>query len=247
MTVHFALSRTVNLPPEVLSWLDTDYDTMPQVQLSLLDAAAKAFTTYGFASASIDVIAREIGATKGSVYYHYRSKAELFFAVHKRAMVINLKAQLPIVNDAGLSPMAKLHEMAYRHAMVMMDSLFYQRVTVHGVELHQSISTTPQEREALTQVIAMRDAYESLFEQILQEGMRAGQLASLDVSLASKSILGSLNWVTVWYRPREGELPSARQRIAKQLARQATYGVVEDSAASGDVTRPLRRPPGTSA
>jgi len=215
----------VNVPPEVLNWINTDYDAMPPMQLALLDAAAKAFTAYGFSSASIDVIASQIGATKGSVYYHYRSKTELFFAVHKRAMVINLKAQLPIVDRNDLDPLKKLHDMAYRHAMVMMESLFYQRVTVQGVELHQSISTTPKEREALTQVVAMRDAYEGLFEQVLQEGIRQGVLAPLDASLAAKSILGSLNWITVWYRPREGELASSRQRIAEQLSRQATHGV----------------------
>jgi len=215
----------MNLPPEVLRWLETDYEGMPQIQLALLDAAAKIFTIYGFAAASIDVIAREIRATKGSVYYHYRSKAELFFAVHKRAMVSNLKAQLPIVQDSALDPRQKLLEMAHRHALTMMDALYYQRVTVQGVQLHQSISTTPQEREALTQVIAMRDAYESLFEHVLRDGIAQGQFFDLNVSLAAKSILGSLNWITVWYRPRDGELPSAKERIARQFARQAAHGV----------------------
>jgi len=215
----------MNLPPEILHWLETDDEAMPQTQLALLDAAAKIFTIYGFAAASIDVIAREIQATKGSVYYHYRSKAELFFAVHKRAMVSNLKTQLPIVRDPSLDPRQKLLEMAHRHAMIMMDSLYYQRVTVQGVQLHQSISTTPQEREALTQVIAMRDAYEGLFEQVLRDGIAQGQFSDLDSSLAAKSILGSLNWITVWYRPRDGELPSARERIAHQFARQIVHGV----------------------
>lgn len=217
--------RAVNIPPEVLHWIDVDYDAMLAIQLALLDAAARAFTTYGFSSASIDVIASQIGATKGSVYYHYRSKTDLFFAVHKRAMVINLKAQLPIASDKTRPALQRLHDMAYRHALVMMESYFYQRVTVQGVELHQSTSTTPIEREALTQVVAMRDAYEGLFEQVLEEGVRQGSLAPLDSSLATKSILGSLNWITVWYRPREGELGSTRQRMAEQLARQATHGV----------------------
>ncbi|QNP50444.1 TetR/AcrR family transcriptional regulator [Diaphorobacter aerolatus] len=205
----------------------------------LLDAAAKAFTVYGFAAASIDVIAREINATKGSVYYHYRSKAELFFAVHKRAMLINLRTQLPIVSNTRLSPLEMLHEMTYHHAMVMMDYLYYQRVTVQGVELHQSISTTPYEREALTQVIAMRDAYESLFDQVVHEGVMRGQFEVIDASVASKGILGSLNWITMWYRPRDGELPSAKQRIAKQLAQQVTHGVAAQAASSahGDTRR----------
>lgn len=198
---------------------------MPATQLALLDAAAKAFTTFGFAAASIDVIANQLGATKGSVYYHYRSKSELFFAVHKRAMVINLRVQLPVVEADSLSALEKLYDMSYRHAMTMMESLYYQRVTVQGVELHQSISTTPLEREALSEVVAMRDAYEHLFEQVLSQGMADGLFCPLEPSLAAKSILGSLNWTTVWYRPRDNEPETARHHIASQLAHQAACSV----------------------
>ena len=219
----------MDVPKHILAWVDTDYEAMPATQLALLDAAAKAFTNFGFAAASIDVIAAQIGATKGSVYYHYRSKADLFFAVHKRAMVLNLRAQLPMVLDRSLDPLQKLQAMAYRHAMVMMEYLHYQRVTVQGVELHQQTTTTPSEREALKEVVAMRDAYESLFEQVLRDGIAAGSLADVEPSLASKAILGSLNWITVWYRPREGDTFSSRHGIAEQLARQVTHGVSREA------------------
>ncbi|WP_164926632.1 TetR/AcrR family transcriptional regulator [Bordetella parapertussis] len=215
----------VLLTSELENWVGIDYDDMPAVQRKLLDAAAKAFTTYGFAATSIDVIASQIGATKGSVYYHYRSKTDLFFAVHKCAMVMNLKAQVPVAFDASLDPRAKLYRMAYLHAMLMMDSLYYQRVTVQGVELHQSVSTTPMEREALAEVIAMRDVYEGLFSQVVRDGMASGHFAEADHSIAAKGILGILNWITVWYRPRETESPGFRQRVATQLATQAIQGI----------------------
>jgi len=222
--------QSVGLPDNIVGWVDTDYESMPATQLALLDAAAKAFTNFGFAAASIDVIAAQIGATKGSVYYHYRSKADLFFAVHKRAMVLNLRAQLPVMQDKSLDPVQKLQGMAYRHAMVMMEYLHYQRVTVQGVELHQSTTTSASEREALKEVVAMRDAYEHLFESVLREGIASGGLASVEPSLASKGILGSLNWITVWYRPREGDTFSSRHKIAEQLARQVTHGVAREAA-----------------
>ena len=210
---------------ELENWLGIEYDDMPPIQIKLLDAAAKAFTIYGFAPASIDVIASQIGVTKGSVYYHYRSKADLFFAVHKRAMVINLKAQVPIASDNSVDPQEKLYRMGYLHAMLMMEYLYYQRVTVQGVELHQSMSTTPKEREALAEVIAMRDAYESLFSQAVRDGIVSGLFPAIDHSLAAKGILGALNWITVWYRPRETEASDFRQRVATQLARQAIFGL----------------------
>jgi AcrR family transcriptional regulator len=238
----------VELSDNILDWVDTDYESMPTTQMALLDAAAKTFMNFGVAAASIDVIAAQIGATKGSVYYYYRSKADLFFAVHKRAMVLNLRAQLPVLQNKSLDPVQKLQSMAYRHAMVMMDYLHYQRVTVQGVELHQSTTTSASEREALKEVVGMRDAYEHLFETVLHEGIASGVIAAVEPSLAAKGILGSLNWITVWYRPREGDTFSSRHRIAEQLARQVTHGVSLEvpSLAATMTMRPLGLQAGSS-
>jgi AcrR family transcriptional regulator len=228
LTAPEAVNATTH--PDLSSWISVNYDATPPIQLAILDAAAQAFTTYGFAAASIDLIASQIGATKGSVYYHYRSKADLFFAVHKRAMVINLKALLPIVEDSALDPVKKLGRMCYQHAMLMMEFFYYQRVTVQGVELHQSRSTTPSEREALAQVVAMRDAYEGLFRQVLERGESEGYFGDIEPSLAAKSILGSLNWITVWYRPRTNDSSQFKHHVAEQLARHAVFGVAEHTA-----------------
>jgi small-conductance mechanosensitive channel len=98
-------------------------------------------------------------------------------------------------------------------------------VTVQGVELHQSVSTTPMQREALAEVVAMRDVYEDLFRQVISQGTADGLFADIDPSLAAKGILGSLNWITVWYRPRETEAPDFRERVASQLSSQVVFGV----------------------
>ena len=52
----------------------------------ILRAAADVFMEFGFAATTIDAIAERLGATKGRVYHHYKSKAELFFAVQLAAM-----------------------------------------------------------------------------------------------------------------------------------------------------------------
>jgi len=210
-------------------WLDSQDKALSPTQQALLDAAAKAFTLYGFAAASIDAIVAQIGVTKGSVYYHYRSKSALFFAVHRRAMMLNVQAQLPLAQDSAHQPVQALYQMCHRHIRCVMDSLYYQRVAVQGVELHQMISTTPQERATLEEVMTIRDAYEALFRTVIEQGMNTGHFVRLDASLAAKSILGSLNWVTAWYRPRPEDAPATRLRIAHQFARQATHGVAHEN------------------
>ncbi|MFQ5506225.1 MAG: TetR/AcrR family transcriptional regulator [Planctomycetota bacterium] len=44
----------------------------------LLATAARHFAIWGLSGASLDEIARELGVTKGAIYFHFRSKLELF-------------------------------------------------------------------------------------------------------------------------------------------------------------------------
>ena len=70
-------------------------------QAEILNAAAHAFMDQGFAATTLDRVADRLGATKGAVYYYYRSKSDLFFAVHRRAMELTRAALEPAATGAG--------------------------------------------------------------------------------------------------------------------------------------------------
>jgi AcrR family transcriptional regulator len=55
-----------------------------QTRRTILLAAATIFDKYGYAAASIDQIIEEAGVTKGALYFHFISKAELAQAVVAR-------------------------------------------------------------------------------------------------------------------------------------------------------------------
>lgn len=194
------------------------YDEMPQRQVELLDAAAHAFTEMGFAATTIDSVADLIGVTKGSVYYYYRSKTDLFFAVHRRAMQLNLDTVTPLAEDAGASPPQRLWNMAHAHTHLMMAHLPYQRVTVQGVELHLAGRTTANQRAELEELVRQRDRYESLFRSVVEAGMATGDFRRGPPALQVKPLLGALNWTTMWYRPRAGESEADREAIARDIA-----------------------------
>ncbi len=194
------------------------YDEMPLRQVELLDAAAHAFTEMGFAATTIDSVSDLIGVTKGSVYYYYRSKTDLFFAVHRRAMQLNLDALTPLAEDATVSPPQRLWNMARAHTHLMMEHLPYQRVTVQGVELHLAGRTTAGQRAELEDLVRQRDRYESLFRSVIEAGMATGDFRSGVPALLAKPLLGALNWTTMWYRPRAGESEADREAIARNIA-----------------------------
>jgi TetR/AcrR family transcriptional regulator len=47
----------------------------------ILEAADNLFHRYGYAKTSLDDIAKEAGMGKGTIYYHFESKEEIFFGV----------------------------------------------------------------------------------------------------------------------------------------------------------------------
>jgi AcrR family transcriptional regulator len=54
-------------------------------KLRILLAAENEFCRSGFAAANMDRIAKAAGLTKGAIFWHYKSKADLFKAIIKRA------------------------------------------------------------------------------------------------------------------------------------------------------------------
>lgn len=49
----------------------------------ILDAARRVFHQHGVVRSSLDKIAKEAGVTRGAVYWHFKNKAEVFFAMRE--------------------------------------------------------------------------------------------------------------------------------------------------------------------
>jgi AcrR family transcriptional regulator len=58
----------------------------PEKQEAILAAAAGEFAEHGYESASLNRIARRAGTSKGSLYYYFEDKADLFGTVLERAL-----------------------------------------------------------------------------------------------------------------------------------------------------------------
>ncbi|MBH1964130.1 MAG: TetR family transcriptional regulator [Comamonadaceae bacterium] len=183
----------------------------------ILDAAAEAFMQKGFAATSINTVAGVLGCTKGRIYYQFESKSDLFFAVHREAMLMNINAVSGIANSEG-KPLERLSRMIRAQAMVIMTRLPFQRASAQGLELHLAGSTTAEQREVLHSLVVMREQYENIFVDVVTEGIQCGDLRSFDPKFAVKPLLGALNWMTVWYRAAPGETEEHQRKIADDMA-----------------------------
>lgn len=192
----------------------------------ILRAAAELFMEFGFAATSIDAVAERLGSTKGRIYHHYRSKADLFFDVQVSAMTRLLEEVEPLARGSG-NALARLSAMALRHTQIILTELPMQKVAVQGLERHLLGASATNKR--LRSVVKMRDDYESLFAEVIDDGIREGLFVDLPPKLATKPFFGALNWATVWYTQRRLQSPEAVNEIAIALAAFSLRGLIKDS------------------
>ncbi|MDD9911065.1 MAG: TetR/AcrR family transcriptional regulator [Ahrensia sp.] len=191
---------------------------------AILSAAAECFRENGYAATSIDDVARSLGATKGMIYHHFRSKTDLFFAVYERGMELNFEAIEPHRSHDGAAH-EKLALMGRSHAIALMEHQAFQRVLGQGVAMHQQGSTTAQQRKTLARLIKVRNSYEAEFRNVIEVAAVEDGFALEDASLASKSFLAVLNSTVFWYSPRKADSDAERENIAAQLVTFALRGL----------------------
>jgi len=78
-------------------------ETRTNRKVVILNTAIICFTEYGYYKASMDMISEKAGITKRGLYYHFRSKDELFIAIFKYRGEKYFK-QLTLKSPASSSP-----------------------------------------------------------------------------------------------------------------------------------------------
>lgn len=160
----------------------------------ILEVTAQLFKKKGFTGTSMQDIAKEVGILKGSIYYYFNSKNEIFREVLDNGINPVLKnAELIIQED--ISPKEKLHKLIHYHMSYIMD---------HNL----SLIIFFQEREKLPanqleKYLQKRDRYENYFRDVLREGIKQGYFPKdINVSLTVFAIFGMCNWIIQWYNPK---------------------------------------------
>lgn len=181
----------------------------------IIEAAAEAFMKNGYGATSINDICVQLGATKGMLYHHFNSKADLFLAVHQLAMDINLGAMRPIAFSAR-SANDRLESMLAEQIRLAIQYLPFMCAARIGVEMYLLRSTTSKERSVLRKLMTRRREFEQLFLSVIEDGIRRGEFRETDANIVNKSLLSVLNWFTVWYQV-ERTAPHAQVKMIDNM------------------------------
>ncbi|MBM4236836.1 MAG: TetR family transcriptional regulator [Firmicutes bacterium] len=156
----------------------------------ILETAALVFARLGYA-ASIDQIAEEMGVTKGHIYYYFSSKQEILFQIFRQAMDLFL-AQISAVNILGLPPDQRLKAIFKKHISAICEN---RAIMTVFMDLRRDLSP-----EHWSEIANSRNAYEELLQELIREGEAKGFFAVEHEKVISYLLLGSINWVYVWYQ-----------------------------------------------
>ena len=157
----------------------------------IIEAAAEAFRTNSYAATSLEDIASAVGMWKGSLYHYIDSKEDLLFAV-VRGPAEEILNQLRELSDTDLPPTEKIRRATRSHVQILNSNFVYASVYLQEIA----------GRRKLPEWTAMDREYLNLLESIVREGVDSGEFSAVtNPRVATLALIGSLNWLTHWYRP----------------------------------------------
>jgi AcrR family transcriptional regulator len=153
-------------------------------------------------------IAEAVNLQKASLYHHVASKQEILLAILDKALDMLIE-YIEQVTVQPLPPDDRLRLAMDAYLMAMLEH--HDLAAVLLLE-HRSLEPQYQLRH-----IPRRDRFERLWRDLIQEGVDQGIYFTPDPALATRYLLGVMNWTITWYRPDGTLSPSELSQQFTQL------------------------------
>ncbi|MEW5815544.1 MAG: TetR/AcrR family transcriptional regulator, partial [Spirochaetota bacterium] len=146
----------------------------------ILKAALRVFARKGFHKTTMTEVAEEAQLGRGTVYWHYKSKEELFFAMFKRESA-EMGGYLEEILTGNIRPLEKIKK------ITRLITDYYTRagdfckimLNVFGEATQTLQSDTSYEIQKLYQ------SYHQLINAMLKEGIKEGSIKAIDSGQAA--------------------------------------------------------------
>ena len=181
----------------------------------ILEAAAQVFRIKGFHGASMDDIAKAVNLRKASLYHHVSSKQEILLEILDRALQLLLERISPLA-EQNIPADKKLRAMVREYLLILIENIDLATVLLFE---HRAL-----ERRQHARHIPNRDKFESLWKDVINEGVSKKLFKCNNPALAARALLGQLNWTITWYRD-DGALTI--EQIADQYSNLLLNGLLK--------------------
>lgn len=154
----------------------------------IFEQAMRVFAQKGFERATIDDIAEQAGIAKGTIYYHFKSKNELFaFLLHEGSLILIDRVQAELNSDGPV--LERLERIIDVHL-----GFFQEYRDFCSMLLTEVLGPADRYTEHLR---PLSQGYQEPLLRLIQEGQRQGVLCPVNPRTAMQSIFGMLNTVAL--------------------------------------------------
>lgn len=166
---------------------------MAPMKNTIKAAAIELFFSKGYFATSINNITSACGIQKASLYHHFPAKEDLLHAIMQQTMS-DLMAGL----KSGLAAEQGIERQI--RAAVRSHILFHlERQKETFIASSELRGLSPDHYKA---VVAQRDEYEALFQQLIRTGMEQNVFALNDAKILSYAILTLCTAGAAWYKAK---------------------------------------------
>lgn len=173
----------------------------------ILTQARALVTESGFTAASVVAVAQRSGIATGTIYRHFPSKSELVAEVFRQASSHELDEVIQ-ASQIEASAAERL-----RNAM----RTFAARA-LKAPRLAYALIAEPVDPLVETERLCYRFAYSEVFEDLIVDGIKAGEFVNQDSSVSSGAIVGMLAEALVG--PLSPSLSTLDEQVSEREARQ---------------------------
>ncbi len=192
----------------------------PSRRAEVCATAARIFREYGYSSATMDLIADEVGLNKGTLYHYYPAKSAILFELLSKQAdaILALVDRVPADGTAAerLRELVRLQAgcVSGRHGETDEIVVFFRELP--WAEKHLPPAQAADLRRRIRR-------YEHFTRQLLTAGVRSGEFRPVDVGMVVSSIAGVLGYVPVWFR---ASTPKAQAALVRELTDFVLNGIV---------------------
>lgn len=146
----------------------------------ILEVASELFRARGYADVSMQEIADAVGVTKAAMYYHFRSKEELFAAV-ARKLVNQFWEEIIARAEAGGALRETLESIAHYVVAAAGETVPWRLLQ----DVRQHLPPEEQRR-----IFGEHPTPEAALERLFQRAIAAGEMRPLDVEVVADLFVG---------------------------------------------------------
>lgn len=179
----------------------------------LLQSAAHLFRNKGYERTTVRDLASAVGIQSGSIFHHFKSKDEILRSVMEETIHYNTALM-----RAGLAETQDIRERVLALIRCELQSIMGGTGEAMAVLIYEWRSLSD---EGQADILALRDAYEAIWLEVLEEARQAGHFTA-DPFILRRFLTGALSWTITWFR-QDGPMS------LDQLAEEALSLVIKQS------------------